>query len=78
MTWKLIIAKLAQRQLERVPRGDQATLLDALEAMRRSPESAFGVAPRVLEAGIIVRALEGGSGHDGTSDGAPSRGYPRR
>jgi mRNA interferase RelE/StbE len=37
MTWTLIIAKPAQRQLERVPRADQTRLLDTFEAMRRNP-----------------------------------------
>ena len=37
MNWTLIVAKPAQRQLERAPRADRARLLEALEAMRRDP-----------------------------------------
>jgi mRNA interferase RelE/StbE len=37
MTWTLIVAKPAQRQLERVPRADQARLVEAFQAMRRDP-----------------------------------------
>ena len=37
MTWTLIVAKPAQKQLERVPWADQARLVQALESMRRNP-----------------------------------------
>ncbi len=37
MTWTLIVAKPAQRQLERAPRADRARLLEAIQAMRRNP-----------------------------------------
>ncbi len=35
MTWTLIVAKPAQRQLERAPRADQTRLLEAFRAMRQ-------------------------------------------
>ncbi len=37
MTWTLIVARPALRQLERVPRADQARLLEAFQAMRHDP-----------------------------------------
>jgi mRNA-degrading endonuclease RelE of RelBE toxin-antitoxin system len=37
MTWTSIVAKPAQKQLERVPGSDRARIVQAFEAMRRNP-----------------------------------------